>query len=53
MRNLGARRWWAPGAVSLALVAVGVDTTVFTVALPTFSQGAARAAEALRSLMIS
>ena len=32
------RRWWALGAVSLALVAVGVDSTVLSVALPTLAR---------------
>jgi MFS transporter, DHA2 family, multidrug resistance protein len=30
-------RWWALAAIALALVAVGLDTTVLTVALPTIS----------------
>jgi MFS family permease len=30
-------RWWALGAVALALLAVGLDTTVLNVALPTIS----------------
>ncbi len=34
---LGMRRWWALGAVSLAMLAVGVDGTVLSVALPTLS----------------
>lgn len=38
MRNLGARRWWALGAVCLAVVAVGVDSTVLSVALPTLAR---------------
>jgi DHA2 family multidrug resistance protein-like MFS transporter len=38
MRTRGARRWWALGAVSLALVAVGVDGTVLSVALPTLAR---------------
>jgi MFS family permease len=33
----GNLRWWALGALSLALVAVGVDGTVLSVALPTLS----------------
>jgi MFS transporter, DHA2 family, multidrug resistance protein len=37
MQALGARRWWALGAVSLAVVAVGLDGTVLSVALPTLS----------------
>ena len=38
MLDLGMRRWWALGAVSLALVAVGVDSTVLSVALPTLAR---------------
>jgi hypothetical protein len=32
------RRWWALGALGLAVVAVGVDGTVLSVALPTLSK---------------
>jgi MFS transporter, DHA2 family, multidrug resistance protein len=38
VQNLDARRWWALGAVSLAVVAVGLDGTVLSVALPTLSK---------------
>ncbi|MGO9029172.1 MAG: MFS transporter [Acidimicrobiales bacterium] len=38
MKNLGARRWWALGAVTLAVLAVGLDGTVLSVALPTLSK---------------
>jgi DHA2 family multidrug resistance protein-like MFS transporter len=38
MLALGARRWWALGAVSLAVVAVGLDGTVLSVALPTLAR---------------
>jgi DHA2 family multidrug resistance protein-like MFS transporter len=34
---LGARRWWALGAVSLSVLAVGLDGTVLSVALPTLA----------------
>lgn len=34
----GARRWWALGAVALAVLTVGLDTTVLSVALPTLSK---------------
>jgi hypothetical protein len=34
-QELGTRRWWALGAVCLAVLAVGVDGTVLSVALPT------------------
>ena len=40
----GARRWWALGAVMLAVLAVGLDLTVLSVALPTLS-GALKASE--------
>jgi DHA2 family multidrug resistance protein-like MFS transporter len=38
MPDLGTRRWWALGAVSLAVLAVGLDSTVLSVALPTLSK---------------
>jgi DHA2 family multidrug resistance protein-like MFS transporter len=38
MSDLGRRRWWALGAVSLAVLAVGLDGTVLSVALPTLSK---------------
>jgi DHA2 family multidrug resistance protein-like MFS transporter len=38
------RRWWALGALALAVLAVGVDGTVLSVALPTLSK-ALRASE--------
>jgi EmrB/QacA subfamily drug resistance transporter len=37
-QGLGVRRWWALGAVSLAVLAVGLDGTVLSVALPTLSK---------------
>lgn len=36
-RSVGARRWWALGAVSLAVLVVGIDGTVLSVALPTLA----------------
>src|SRR3974390_2069353 len=36
-RALGMRRWWALGAVSLSVLAVGLDGTVLSVALPTLA----------------
>src|SRR5580658_690338 len=33
----GSRKWWALGALALAVLAVGVDGTVLSVALPTLS----------------
>jgi MFS transporter, DHA2 family, multidrug resistance protein len=35
--TLGARRWWALGALTLAVLAVGLDGTVLSVALPTLA----------------
>ena len=37
MLNLGNRRWWALGAITLAILAVGLDITVLSVALPTLA----------------
>src|SRR5712692_6346358 len=44
MLNLGNRRWWALGALTLAVLAVGLDGTVLNVALPTLAT-ALRASE--------
>ena len=44
MADRGARRWWALAAVMLAVLAVGLDLTVLSVALPTLA-GALRASE--------
>lgn len=44
MINAGARRWWALGAVSLSVLAVSLDGTVLSVALPTLA-GALGASE--------
>src|SRR4029450_13089216 len=33
----GGRRWWALGALTLAVLAVGLDGTVLSVALPTLA----------------
>jgi EmrB/QacA subfamily drug resistance transporter len=38
MSDLGMRRWWALAAVSAAVLAVGIDGTVLSVALPTLSK---------------
>jgi EmrB/QacA subfamily drug resistance transporter len=43
-RGLGSRRWWALGALNLAVLAVGLDGTVLSVALPTLA-GALHASE--------
>ncbi len=37
MNVLGSRRWWALGALALALLVVGLDGTVLSIALPTLS----------------
>ena len=37
MSNLRNRRWWALGALTLAVLAVGLDITVLSVALPTLA----------------
>lgn len=37
MSNLGSRRWWALGAITLAVLAVSLDVTVLSVALPTLA----------------
>jgi MFS transporter, DHA2 family, multidrug resistance protein len=44
MKAPGARRWWALAAITLAVLAVGVDVTVLSVALPTLA-GALKASE--------
>jgi len=36
-RSVGTRRWWALGALVMAVVAVGLDATVLSVALPTLA----------------
>jgi MFS transporter, DHA2 family, multidrug resistance protein len=45
MTETGRRRWWALGAMSLAVLAITLDVTVLTVALPTLA-GALKASEA-------
>ncbi|HMK63585.1 MAG TPA: MFS transporter [Acidimicrobiales bacterium] len=42
--EVGAQRWWALGAVVLAVLAVGMDLTILSVALPTLA-GALKASE--------
>ena len=37
MNTTGTRRWWALGALSLSMLAVGLDATVINIALPTLS----------------
>jgi MFS transporter, DHA2 family, multidrug resistance protein len=44
MDKTGTRKWWALGALALATLAVGLDATVLSVALPTLA-GALHATE--------
>jgi DHA2 family multidrug resistance protein-like MFS transporter len=37
METVGVRRWWALGALTLAVLAVGLDGTILSVALPTLA----------------
>ena len=37
MRGAGTSRWWALGAVQLAVLAVGLDITILSVALPSLA----------------
>ena len=37
MNTSGTRKWWALGALALATLAVGLDGTVLSVALPTLA----------------
>ncbi len=37
MNTVGTRKWWALGALTLAVLAVGLDATVLSVALPTLA----------------
>jgi EmrB/QacA subfamily drug resistance transporter len=37
MKSVGTRKWWALGALTLAVLAVGLDATVLSVALPTLA----------------
>ncbi|GIP36176.1 DHA2 family efflux MFS transporter permease subunit [Paenibacillus sp. J2TS4] len=37
MKNMESRRWWVLGALSVGLLAVGLDMTVLNVALPTLA----------------
>jgi DHA2 family multidrug resistance protein-like MFS transporter len=39
MSRLGARRWWAVGALVLAVLAVGFDVTILSLALPALASG--------------
>jgi MFS transporter, DHA2 family, multidrug resistance protein len=44
MNSIGARRWWALAALTLGVLAVGLDVTVLSVALPTLA-GVLKASE--------
>ncbi len=44
MTDAGRRRWWALGAMSLAILTISLDATVLTLALPTLA-GALKASE--------
>lgn len=44
MKTTGTRKWWALGALMLAVLAVGLDGTILSVALPTLA-GALHATE--------
>src|SRR5213082_2606382 len=44
MTGTGSRRWWALGALMLSVLAVGLDGTILSVALPTLA-GALHATE--------
>ncbi len=44
MSSKGARRWWAAAAITLGVLAVGLDVTVLSVALPTLA-GTLKASE--------
>jgi MFS transporter, DHA2 family, multidrug resistance protein len=37
MMNQGTRKWWALGAITLAVLAVGLDATILSVAIPTLA----------------
>src|SRR5215831_11305819 len=37
MTNLGNRKWWALAALTLSVLAVGLDATVLSVAMPTLA----------------
>jgi DHA2 family multidrug resistance protein-like MFS transporter len=38
MSGTGSRRWWVLGAIVLAMLAIGLDVTVLSVALPTLAE---------------
>lgn len=50
-RSRSGRRWWALGALGLALLVVGLDTTVVVTALPTLSAKLGASTGALQWVM--
>lgn len=44
MPRAGSRKWWALGAITLAVLAAGLDSTILSVALPTLA-GSLKATE--------
>ena len=38
MNTTGTRRWWALGALTLSVLAIGLDGTILSVALPTLAR---------------
>ncbi len=38
MKSIGTRKWWALGALTLAVLAVGLDATILSVAVPTLAK---------------
>ena len=44
MKTSATRKWWALGALTLAVLAVGLDGTILSVAIPTLA-GALHATE--------
>ena len=38
IKDIGARKWWATGAITLAAIAFSLDLTVLNLALPTLSR---------------
>src|SRR6516165_6350373 len=38
MNTTGTRKWWALGALTLAVLAIGLDGTILSVAIPTLAK---------------
>ncbi|MDE3192813.1 MAG: MFS transporter [Chloroflexota bacterium] len=47
-RDLGARKWWALGALALSLLAIGLDATVLNLALPTLAKALGASSDELQ-----